>query len=207
MLCMPETLFNFSSWRTLYIYVLSRLYWIHSIRRVFNLIFLGYAIDLIFEIRNSVVPDSSGISNIPVHVLTTIIPIIISVAELAYIALGWKIWSEFGWKVYKLLGADRRVKRMFAHYQIFECLVKFDIFFFIGFSVQLIWLVLTPNNWEWYVTCAALPFSFLLLVIGHIAARYENRPLMVIFMVGCGGAMVYFVYKVSPGLCQTYRYW
>lgn len=120
----------------------------------------------------------------------------ISVAEIAYIALGWRIWSEFGWKVYKTLGADRRVKRMFAHYQIFICLVKFDVFFFIGFSVQVILLVLQSHNWEWYVTCAALPLSFLLLLEGHLAATRENKFLMGSFMVGCIGAMVYFVYKV-----------
>lgn len=124
------------------------------------------------------------------------IPIVISVAEVAYIALGWKIWREFGWKLYKRLGADRQIKRMYAKYQIFVCIMKFDVFFFIGFSYQLIMLVLDKHDWEWYLTCAALPFSFLLLVDGMLAARYENRYMMVTFMLGCVGAMVYFVYKV-----------
>ena len=134
---------------------------------------------------------------IPVNVLTTIIPIVISVAEIAYIALGWKIWQEFGWKVYKRLGANRQVKRMFAQYQIFVCIMKFDVFFFIGFSSQLVFLVLNEDNWEWYVTCAALPFALLLLVFGMLAAKYENRYMMITFMLGLGGALVYFVYKVK----------
>jgi len=163
---------------------------------VFNALFLVYAVIQISEINPSVAASSAkGITGIPVNDLTTIIPIVIAVAEIAYIALGWKIWTEFGWKLYKRLGADRRIKRMYAHYQIFVCLIKFDVFFFIGFSVQLIWLVLN-KNWEFYVTCAALPFSFLLLVDGLLAARYENKYLMGTFMVGCGGAMVYFVYKL-----------
>lgn len=162
---------------------------------VFNAFFLIYAVVQIFEIRGSIPADTSGISDIPVNILTAVIPIVISVAEIAYIALGWKIWREFGWKVYKRLGADRRVKRMFAQYQIFLCIMKFDVFFFIGFSIQLIWLVLNRQNWEWYVTCAALPCSFLLLVDGILAARYENKQMMISFMLGCVGAMVYFVYK------------
>jgi len=46
------------------------------------------------------------------------------------------------------------------------------------------------------VTCAAIPFSLLLLADGMLAARYESRIMMSTFMLGCAGAMVYFVYKL-----------
>lgn len=164
--------------------------------RVFNALFLIYAVVQITEIRE-IIPSTDSSSKIPINLLTTVIPIVISVAELAYIGLGWKIYNEFGWKVYKFLGADRRIKKMYAHYQIFECLVKFDVFFWAGFSVQFIWLVLQKNNWEYYVTCAAMPLSLILLVEGHLAARHENKWMMATFMSGCVGAMVYFVYKVT----------
>ncbi|KAL5495605.1 hypothetical protein ACEPAI_1068 [Sanghuangporus weigelae] len=165
---------------------------------IFNALFLIYAVIQIFEIRSSVaaINTDTGISSIPVNVLTTIIPIVISVAEIAYIALGWKIWQEFGWKVYKRLGADRQVRRMYAQYQIFVGIMKFDVFFFVGFCVQLIALVLHDHDWEYYVTYAALPFSILVLVDGMLAARYENIYMMLSFMLGCGGALVYFVYKL-----------
>ena len=173
--------------------------------RLFNALFLVYAIIQIGEIRQAISSTSSttgqGISSIPINVLTTIIPIVISVAEIAYIALGWKIYNEFGWKVYKFLGADRRIKKMYASYQIYECVVKFDVFFWVGFSVQFIWLVLQKSDWEYYVTCAALPLSVVVLVEGHLAARHENKWMMVTFMSGCIGAMVYFIYKV--GWCQS----
>jgi hypothetical protein len=166
---------------------------------IFNALFLVYAIIQIGEIRRTlqITPEASdGVSRIPIDVLTTIIPIVISVAELAYIALGWKIYHEFGWKVYKFLGADRRIKTMYAQYQIFQCLIKFDLFFWVGFSVQFIWLVLQHNDWEYYLTCAALPLSILLLVEGHLAARHENKWMMFTFMSGCAGALVYFIYKL-----------
>ncbi|KAJ7783552.1 hypothetical protein DFH07DRAFT_191021 [Mycena maculata] len=136
------------------------------------------------------------VGHVPINVLTTIIPIVISIAEIAYIALGWKIYNEFGWKVYKFLGADRRIKKMYANYQIYVCLVKFDVFFWAGFSIQFIWLVLLTHDWEFYVTCAALPLSIVLLVEGHLAARHENKMMMYTFMSGCVGAMLYFVYKL-----------
>lgn len=163
---------------------------------VFNATLLLYAIIQKSEIGPFLPKAGTGISDISVNVLTTIIPIVIAVAECAYIALGWKIWREFGWKVYKRLGADRQVKRMYTRYQIFVCVMKFDVFFFIGFTVQLIALVLDNGDWERYVTIAALPFSFLVLANGMLAARYENLVMMVTFMLGCAGAMCYFVYKV-----------
>lgn len=172
--------------------------------RLFNALFLVYAIIQIGEIRQALSSTPSvtgdGFSSIPINVLTTIIPIVISVAEIAYIALGWKIYHEFGWKVYKFLGADRRIKKMYANYQIYECLIKFDVFFWVGFSVQFIWLVLQKSDWEYYVTCAALPLSVVVLVEGHLAARHENKWMMITFMSGCIGAMVYFIYKVGISL-------
>ncbi|GLB36385.1 hypothetical protein LshimejAT787_0306730 [Lyophyllum shimeji] len=163
---------------------------------LFNALFLAYAIIQIKEIREALSGTQEGLATVPVTVLTTIIPIVISVSEVAYIGLGWKIYHEFGWKVYKFLGADRRIKKMYANYQIYECLVKFDVFFWAGFSVQFIWLVLQKNDWEYYVTCAALPLSIVLLVEGHLAARHENKWMMATFMSGCIGAMVYFIYKL-----------
>ena len=46
-------------------------------------------------------------SGIPIHVLATIIPIVILVAEVAYSDLGWKIYNKFGWKVYKFAKSRR----------------------------------------------------------------------------------------------------
>lgn len=156
-----------------------------------------YAVIQINEIRNSLLPGPTGVlSDIPISVLTTVLPCVIAVAEIAYIALGWKIYQEFGWKVYKFLGADRQIKKMYAHFQIFECLLKFDVFFFVGFSVEFIFLVLQKDDWERYLTVAALPVSLILLVEGVLAARHESKWMMITFMTGCSSAMIYFVYKV-----------
>jgi len=164
----------------------------------FNALFLVYAIIQINEVKESVTTSTGteGLQKIPITVLTTIIPIVISVAEVAYIALGWKIYNEFGWKVYKFLGADRQKKRMYANYQVYECLIKFDVFFWVGFSVQFLRFVLSKSDWEYYVTIAALPLSIVLLVEGHLAARHESIMMMASFILGCVGAMVYFIYKL-----------
>ncbi|KAM6497934.1 hypothetical protein JOM56_005882 [Amanita muscaria] len=170
---------------------------------VFNALFLVYAIIQISEVSSALQNiGTTDAGRVPISVLTTIIPIVIAVAEVAYIALGWKIYTEFGWKVYKFLGADRQRKRMYANYQVYECLIKFDVFFWAGFSVQFIVLVLSSADWEYYVTIAALPLSLVLLVEGHLAARHESKMMMITFMSGCVGALVYFVYKLIKVLVQ-----
>ncbi|KAF7306731.1 hypothetical protein MIND_00464800 [Mycena indigotica] len=171
---------------------------------IFNALFLVYAVIQIGEIRQLDVA-STATSKLPVTTLTAIIPCVIALAEISYIALGYKIYHEFGWKVYKFLGADRRIKKLYADYQIYECLVKFDVFFWVGFSVQFIWLVLLDHDWEYYVTCAALPLSLVLLVEGHLAARHENKVMMSTFISGCSAAMIYFVYKAGH-LAKVLRY-
>lgn len=167
---------------------------------LFNFILLLYSIIESVEINQFQqaleTENLKGISSIPVMVLLYISHAVLAISEVAYIALAWQVWREFGWKVYKFLGADIAIKRMFAHYQIFLCLVKFDLFFWVGFSVQLIYLVLSEKDMEYYLTILALPLSLLLLVEGHLAARYENKWLMGSFILGCLAACVYFVYKL-----------
>ena len=101
------------------------------------MLLLAYAIVQRSEIIEFVPTNSSGISHIPVQAMTSIIAVVIGLSEIGYIALGYKIYTEFGWKVYKLLGADRSIKRMYMHLQVFLCLIKFDVFFFVGFTVQV----------------------------------------------------------------------
>jgi len=163
---------------------------------LFNLLLLVYSIIQISEIRdklNTVVDESSQQI---VRILTATIPCVIAFAQVVYGALAWKIYEEFGWKVYKLLGADRLVKKMYAHYLFYECLIKFDGFFWVGFSVQYLALVLNPGDAEYYLTLAMTPGCFLVLLVGHLAARHESRWMMISFFVGCLAALVYFSYKL-----------
>ncbi|KAF8328898.1 uncharacterized protein EI90DRAFT_3017495 [Cantharellus anzutake] len=161
---------------------------------IFNALFFVYSVMQIFEVQ--VVASDVRAYGIPISALTGAIPVVIGIAQIAYMALGWRIYKEFGWNIYKQIGADRRIKKLYAQYQIFECLVRFDAFFWLGFSVQLVSLVLEKGDFEFYLTIAAFPLSMLLLLEGHLAARYENRTMMSFFIFGLIAALVYFSYKL-----------
>lgn len=163
---------------------------------LFNLLLLLYSIIQISEIQAKANTIINTASVTTVRILTTSIPCVIAFAQVVYLALAWKIYQEFGWKVYKLLGADRRVKKMYAHYLFYECLIKFDGFFWVGFSVQYLALVLSPGDVEYYLTIVMTPGCFFVLLVGHLAARHENKWMMVSFFLGCLAALVYFSYKL-----------
>lgn len=107
---------------------------------VFNACFLVYSIIQIAEIRQVLgtgIVEGSG-QTVPVQILTGSIPVVIGAAQLAYLVLGWFLWKEFGWQVYKaIIGADRILKNAYQEYQIYVVLLKFDFFVFITFCLQV----------------------------------------------------------------------
>jgi hypothetical protein len=84
-----------------------------------------------------------------------------------------------------------------VRHTLVQCLIKFNVFFWVGFSTQWISLVLIKkSDFEFYTTIITLPISILLLVEGYLATRHENRWMMYGFMGGCVAGCGYFAYKV-----------
>ncbi|PWZ02663.1 hypothetical protein BCV70DRAFT_153835 [Testicularia cyperi] len=165
---------------------------------IFNACFLVYSGIQISEIR-SVLGDgvAEGSSQtVPVQVLTGAIPIVIGIAELSFLVLGWQMWKEFGWQIYKAIGADRSLKKGYMHYQIYVAMLKFDFFIFIAYCIQLVLVVQQIGSAERWITIISAPFSLLILVFAWYSVRKELKYGMCAFMVGLTGAMVYFVYKL-----------
>ena len=91
---------------------------------------------------------------------------------------------------------------MYRWYQVFICLLKFDFFFFVGVTMQVIQLhvhvpcmsltcvttkllilVVAHNSAEFGVTIAAIPIVLVLLSFAAIAVQREIRWLMSISLV------------------------
>ncbi|GHJ85629.1 hypothetical protein NliqN6_2031 [Naganishia liquefaciens] len=172
---------------------------------IFNGLFLVYAVIQMDEVKTilGTAEDGSTITgetkysvlHVSVAVQTALILAVIAAAEVGFVILSWYIYRDFGWEIYKDLGADLAIKRYYLHHQIFVCSIRFAAFFFLGFGVQFIFLVLPQTDPEYYITIAALPVSVLLLLLGALAAQYENLWAMGGFLVGMAGGLGYFVFK------------
>ncbi|KAJ2916014.1 hypothetical protein MD484_g4387, partial [Candolleomyces efflorescens] len=125
-----------------------------------------------------------------------VVPCIIgaSLVVLAYFLK--ELYSEFGWAIFHVVGANPRMKTMYQYYQIMICLLKFDFFFFAGVTMQLLILVLQSDSAEFGITITAIPIVLLLLILCGWALQREVKWIMSISLVLMLASLTYFIYKL-----------
>ena len=110
------------------------------------------------------------------------IPCILALGTCFLSVAAWKLYDEFAWTIYKHISADPRMKRRYLIFQIYIALLKFDFFFFLGFTVQFV-VIVKSHQAEFALTIAAIPVTIGILIMASFWARRENLIGMILTIV------------------------
>ncbi|KXN68402.1 hypothetical protein CONCODRAFT_19000 [Conidiobolus coronatus NRRL 28638] len=103
------------------------------------------------------------------------------VCELVLIVFAYKLYQEFGWSIYRLIGSDLTMRRLYLNYQMLVNVPKIR--------------PLKTDDYEFYITLVAIPLSLVILIGVIQGVRREHKVITLVSMMGFLVGLAYFIFK------------
>lgn len=145
---------------------------------------------------NKIVSSTRPISDTQARSLIIAIPCIIGAESLILLFLTWQLYREYDQDIFRTMGASLKLKKALRDYLVFETIILFDIFFFVGFTLQFVIIILETKDVEFGLTIAVIPVTIIVLIGVIFCMRKEYRLVIYGFIVLCFAGLAYFLYKL-----------
>jgi len=103
------------------------------------------------------------------------------------------VFRSFGWRIYRKIGADVELTKIYRSYQQMVSLVKFDLQF--GTNIVIVAGFFLYENYELYIDIAVITVTVLWAGLGWAAVRLEARSATIIFLCTSFIEPAYVIYK------------
>lgn len=136
--------------------------------------------------------------NLAIHATNIAAIAVLAATFVAQVSLIYfRLWQSVRWFQFKKIGASLEIKRLNTIFQIHRSLLIFDFFFFLGFTVQFIVIMVgNKSSLEFILTCCMLPLTILVLVASDFAATRELLVLSLFTSLCFIGGCVYVLFKI-----------
>jgi len=118
------------------------------------------------------------------------------------IILGWQTYKAFGWSIYRKIGANIALQKIYRKYQIFVSLLKIDLLFGTGLVLG-IGLFQLDDDTSFYIDLAMLPVSIGWAVLGLFGVRHEEKITMGLFLSFAVLEPIYITWKAVGWIHAT----
>jgi len=163
-------------------------------------------------------PDNTTIYKFEVPLVVVLLVFGTSLGFLAF-----KLYQQFGWNIYKRIGADLRMQAIYRAMLIFVMLLKLDLFFMLTFSILALFVfdyTDQTNNTSGKPSLSKSAFYFhlgmtILIVpiqlLAYIGLRRENSPALFLFATFCIVSIVDYMIllksSIGDNTQQTWFFW
>jgi len=143
----------------------------------------------------------------PTETYEIVVIVFMSIFATVWAYLAYKLYNLFGWKLYKEIGADVTMMKSLKLYHIYMMLLKLDVFFFFGFDIQFLVLVLIngrPGTPDAVVHMAlVIPCTIALLTTAFYAVQKESKNLTILALIGFFAGTVFLIERLVDVFTNT----